>query len=209
MLEQKQFYQNYDIASATYTYGKILEPVQGEQAVSTSGSSTTVAATIANRFPFDPVQVGDILLFYTADQTCLRRKCTAKASGDSITVDSAITLTACVSWYFLPFQVGTAVTDGWHECHHYEVKQVRLQFTVSADASGFSVSIEIKNFVLDTAPVQILTKDYVTGTLAAPLDGEVFVIPELAAAVRVGLKGTGFAGTDNISAWLQGMPRSA
>ncbi len=208
MLEQKQFFQNYDLLATTYAYGAIREPIQGQYALSTSGSSTTVAATVADTLPFALVSAGDFIWFYTADQTVVRRKVTAKASGDSITISSATTLTACACWYWLPFETGTAVTVGWHACQKYETKEVQLQFVNSAGASGFDVSIEIKGFGTNTAPVQLIEKHYATGAPASPADGEVFVIPEIASAVRVGLKGTsGFAGTDDISAYLLGMPK--
>lgn len=208
MLEQKQFFQNYNILATTYAYGRILDPIQGQYALSTSGSSTTVSATTAGQLPFALVNAGDLIWFYTADQTVVRRKVATKVDGDSITISSATTLTACAAWYWLPFQTGTAVTDGWHACQKYETKEVTVQFVNAADAGGFTLSIEIKGFGTNTAPIQLIEKAYATGAATSPADSEPFVIPEIAAAVRVGLKGTaGFAGTDDISAYLLGLPR--
>lgn len=206
MLETKTFFRSYNILSATYTYGRYLEQIQGGKAVSTSGSSTTVSATTSGDKPFTGVAAGADIVFVVGDTTYVRKVAT-KVSDDEITVSTAITLTACVSWHFTPFLSGTAVTDGWLAVQKYESKQVSLRPTVLADASGCSISVEVKGFGLDTSPVQIYTKDFVTGTLTPPLDGEVVLIPELAAAVRVGIKGTGFAGTDDFSAYLIGTPK--
>jgi hypothetical protein len=206
VLEEKCFYRSYNILSATYTYGKYLESVQGDEAVSTVGSSTTVTATTAGRGPFDAVSAGDDIVFVVGDNTYVRRVVT-KTSLDEVVIDTAVTLVACVSWHFVPFRSGTAVTDGWLACQKYDPKQVSIRPTVLADASGASVSVEIKGFGLDSTPVQVFQKDWVTGTLVAPLDGEIVMIPELAGWVRVGIKGTGFAGTDNVSAYLIGTPK--
>lgn len=206
--DQKSFYYQYDMASTSYTYGKIGEQVQGRAGIKTSGSSTTVTASVANAGPFDPVSVGDILEIYVGETLSIR-KVTAKASGDSITINSAITIGAAgtAAWYFRQFVNGTAATDGWHSCYMYEGKAVKLEYPTVAAGGGIDVSIQVKHFGLSTEPVEIYTVNFPSSGTTPNAAAEV-VIPENAAAVRVGVKGNSdFAGTDSFSAYLIGKLR--
>lgn len=89
----KIVFQDYDIQSGTVVYPRLSAPRQGGGAIETSGSSTTVTAVVAGSLPFALLGVGDMIMIRGKDGVVSRRNITAKASGDSVTVNSAIDLT--------------------------------------------------------------------------------------------------------------------
>lgn len=205
MLEQRTFFRNYDILALTYVYGKLEGPHQGYGGVALVSASTTVNAITAGIGTFSPVNVGDFLWFY-AGETLVKRKVATKPSSDQITIDSNPGVTANVAaWHYMPFKSGATATDGWVPIQKFEGKaSVLLAFPTIADAGGFDIKIEVKGFEIEAAPIFIIEKHYDQGTTPA---SEEFPIPAIAAAIRVGLKGTaGFAGTDDISVSIAGNP---
>lgn len=116
----------YDVDSTTLTYcrtegasgGPFDSPIVGSSRIKTVGSSTTVTEFTAGALPFSSVAVGDILVIQTTNppgavQTL--RAVTAKASGASITVDTAIDLSAAGGFQFgfYKHRCGTTSADGW------------------------------------------------------------------------------------------------
>ncbi len=122
--------------------------------VSTSGSSTTVAATTASTSPFALVSVGDVLEF-RVDNTSYLRVVTVRTDADTVTVNAAITLTAAAfSWYKLT--VGTAETAGWFDVSSAE----SITFTVdpqniAVDTGGVDLRIDCKGGSLGSTSVQV------------------------------------------------------
>ena len=158
-------------------------------------------SSVANSGPFAPLRVGDYIWIRTAETTVVKRRVTAKASNDQITISGAnINISDGVTeWHFLPFDIGTGAEDGWHSVDGYERAFVEFDWTL---ADSLDVQIEVRG----RAPASKAAVVY-TGTFAvaaappAPIE-----ITELVGSVRVGVKATNtFANTDTISAYLSGI----
>jgi hypothetical protein len=84
----------------------------GTARVKTSGSSATVASNTASAGALGLVAVNDLLLFNVKGQL-LERLVTAKADADSVTVNSAIDLSAGYSYTYKRRYFGPDTEDGW------------------------------------------------------------------------------------------------
>lgn len=155
----------YDLDSAgTYIYcvynGVGDQPLSGDkkidQLVTTSGSSTTVAALSASTTdPFANVAVGDLLIFrrtFSATTggtftTYNERVVTAKASADSITIDTAIELPLTgTNFGYKTRSCGTASTSGWVPVRSLkEVSFTWLLNQISVASGGVRETVECRN----------------------------------------------------------------
>jgi hypothetical protein len=203
--EQRTYVRTYDLDATAYTYCVTAEPFRIPGATATtSGSSTTVSA-VSPADAFDRVAVGDDILFVVAGTQYLRRVAT-KTSAASITVDSAVTLTATTGspFSFMTRSCGTAATDGWVNTSAWSDKMVKVETATLTGTGGVDVSVECRLAGTATAPSQLVTGNITSTT--APLAGDTFVIPEPCASIRVGLKwGTANgAGPDSVSAYIVG-----
>lgn len=156
---------DYDLDSGSYIYistsgeqGKVLaEARRVPIKVKTVGSSTTVAAATASTNPFLGVVVGDELYFNMAGLE-VSRYITAKASDDSVTVDTAIDLTTddttgeTFSWR--KFAAGSAATDGWVPMAGFDTATFLVQLKQS-DGGSIDVRIECEN-TMGPATSQVL-----------------------------------------------------
>lgn len=205
-LDTKRFYYQYDMDSTSYKYGRLGDnhgfAVQGGLYAKTSGASTTVTAVSGT--PFDPMNAGDVIVFYVTPGVGTIRKVATKVSGSEITIDSAITIAAAGCHFdFYPFKIGTTTADGWHHTQMYSGMTLNVNVATVAAAGGISMSVEIVGAGgLMVTPIVVLERSYTAaGT-------EAIVIEPQARALRVGLKGnTGFAGTDVVSISLTGEMR--
>lgn len=210
MYDQLYFYRQYDLDSTSFKYGRLRRARPGQGGIKTSGSSTTVDAITAGIGTFASVTVGDILLIYDRE-TKYERKVASVVSPDQITVDSALNIdnsgAGVPSWYVMPFEIGTADTDGWQSCEHLvqESKKVRIEAPAIQAAGGLDIQIETLDPGFSSRPSVVL------GPVNFPASAAVakeYSVPELCRAIRLGVKGaSGFAGTDSITAWLIGEPR--
>lgn len=147
-------FSNYDLDATDPTYcvftGVNGSPfggaLPGGAPVSTSGSSTTVAATTASTNPFANVAVGDILYVLSSgpQTTPVVRYVTARASADSITVDTAITLTAA-SFTFKRRTCGTAATSGWVDVSTCWDAKIAWRVAQQDTTGGISVTVRCKD----------------------------------------------------------------
>ena len=205
MLESKQFYHTYDVASTSYVYGRLGDntgnAVQGKGAATNSGSSTDVVAVSGT--PFDPMAAGDVIILRRGDTQHIRKVAT-KTDGATLVVDSAVDLSAG-SWAFdfYPFRVGSAITNGWHHCQAYEEITLLIKLG-TVQAGGVSISVECPQPSIGAttaAAEQLWTQDYAAGSAY----DEPLVIGERVQALRVGVKGTTAAtGTDSITISMVG-----
>ncbi len=221
MKDRKIFYLNYDLDATTFKYGKITAPAggfQGYEGIKTTGASTTIDAVTAGKRPFGHMSVGDYILFYIGETPTTRRRVLTKPSDDQITISGAnVNLGAGItSWYFFPFKIGVTTEDGAHGVEAYETAFVEIEIPTIAAAGGVDISLEIRGRSPASQWFVLLAKTYA----AAPAVDVIEVNkkdatgipaggwPNVIGSVRLGLKGnTGFAGTDDISAWLTGNPR--
>ncbi len=206
---QKWFYYAYDLDATSFKYGRIGGPdglgCPSKYGAKTTGSSITVNAAAGT--PFDPVNVGDMIVFFKPpDATPYIRKVATKASGAQITVDTAIDLgTVGVPFDFYPFKIGTGPGAGWHHVEMYSVMTLHVRIDNLAAAGGLDISIEglVPNPLGPSGATVIQAKNYASA--ATEEIGITTVIGQL----RVGVKGaTGFAGTDSISMWVAGELRA-
>lgn len=136
---------NYDLDSTSdisCAYGA-ERPVT--QKIATSGSSTTVAAVTASTGPFTGVSVGDVIYALSTSGIREGRLVTARASADSITVDSAVNLGTGVTFTTRQRSCGTAATDGWFYVNAGTVANITLQIDqLSLGSGALAAKIECK-----------------------------------------------------------------
>ncbi len=154
-----QYATRYDLDAAALTYCVVTgtggdpyaanRTVGAGKLIETSGSSTTVTAFTALTVPFADLGVGDILFVDRSGNgtTVDIRVITAKASGDSITIDVAANWSQgdgmTFSWRKL--SCGTAATDGWIDVSGLSGdKVITIQWDQGDLATGLLWQIECK-----------------------------------------------------------------
>jgi hypothetical protein len=206
MAEQVQFYSSYDVASTSYVYGRVTGPFQGEGGV-TAATSTTVTAAATARNPFAGLKAGDLLWFRTAEQTVVKRKVATATSTTSLVASGAALTFTSIPWHYLPFTVGTGLTNGWHRIAHFRPGSITIHILLGtvAAAGGVDINIEIRgsrNFQAD--PNEVWSKNYAAGSAYE----DAVIVTETGSDLRVGVKGgSGFAGTDDITVFMTGVIR--
>lgn len=203
MPEQVQFYSAYDLDATSYKYGRVTGPFQGEGGV-TAATSTTVSADATARNPFAGLKVGDLLWFRTAEQTVVKRKiATATSTTSLVSSGAALTFTS-IPWHYLPFTIGTGLTNGWHRIAHFRPGSITVHILLATlGATTMDVNIEIRgsgNFQAD--PNEVWSKSYD----AAAEDA--VIVTEVGSDLRVGVKGgSDFSGTDVLDVFMTGVIR--
>jgi hypothetical protein len=195
----------YDLDSTSYIYcmftGVNASPwggaLPGGAPVSTSGSSTTVAATTASTGPFTDVAVGDILyILSSGPQTApVVRYVTARASADSITVDTAITLTAA-TFTFKRRSCGTAASSGWVDVSTAWDVKVAWRISQQDTTGGISIVVYCKDNDDSGTGTRVYPPNNTggtrecedTGIFATTTTGCAVTIPEGWDSCRLGMK---------------------
>lgn len=159
------FYQ-FDVDSGTVTYpllnGTNNSPfggdIPGGAPISTVASNTTVTATTALTVPFASLAVGDVLIVRIGpDAAPSIRIITAKASGDSVTVNTAIDLSAAAAGYSFTWRQsvgGTAATSGWFDVSNVADATITVQYD-QGDLDSLGVRWECRQTSLDTQPTYV------------------------------------------------------
>lgn len=156
----------YDVDSTSLTYCTVTgqqgspfgSPNVGPSRIQTSGSSTTVTEVTASSAPFTLLSVGDIIFVkrpgtteaYTTDTAII----TAKASGSSITIDSAVDWSAGYAFTWLKTNCGTGATNGWIDVNGYSEKTFVVQWD-QGDLDSLDWLIECKSSAPGAQPVQV------------------------------------------------------
>lgn len=200
-------------ASANYPLSGVLGPGTVKSVpVSTSGSSTTVAAVTASTEPFVGIAVDDLLLFVANDTTStlpmagieFERVVTARASSDSVTVDAAIDLTATTTgpgvggWRFRykKFRTGTGATNGWFDVSKFSSFQLQWD-VLTLNATDITADLECRSSRY-AEPV-VLTSNTFTA-----VGSYTYHVTTPWAQCRTGLKLTGDTGTQAVSIYFEG-----
>ena len=152
----------YNLDSTSYVYPIFCTPLSGStlgacngpgrverKKVATSGSSTTVTSVNTDA-PFADVSVGDLLFISVPAQAGAVasvaqyvRYVSDKASSDSITVDSALTLpTAGVGFTWWKFAAGTATSAGWFDVGNASGVTIQLNIGQISVTGGIDYSLE-------------------------------------------------------------------
>ncbi len=206
MAEQVQFYSSYDVASTSYVYGRVTGPFQGKGGV-TAATSTTVSADATSDAPFAGLKAGDLLWFRTAEQTVVKRLIATASSPTSLVASGAALTFSGIPWHYLPFTVGTGLTNGWHRIAHFRPGSITVHIALGtvAAAGGVDINIEVRgsrNFQAN--PNEVWSQNYA----ASAAYEDAVVVTETGSDLRVGVKGgSGFAGTDDITIFMTGVIR--
>lgn len=172
---------NYNLDSTSAIYcrhvgGAVVgQPKQSLLPVTTSGSSTTITSVSSNA-AFAVVDVGSILYFTIPQDSAslaasagpTTRVVTAKASSNSITVNSAIELpSAGVNFSYTTQECGTAATNGWFGLTGYEAATVQIQVDQISVTGGITYSL-VCGLMLGPTTSSIYSSDVVaTANLTA------------------------------------------
>lgn len=206
-----QLFATYNIQDTSFLYGAYSDPIPSRKYVKTTGSSTTVVSATASSGALDEVAVG-YEMAVNRDGDVDVRYVTAKASGDSITINSAVDWGRDASDTGYPYQFrywnnGTAATSGWFGVDQFDDKGVQLIVTtlgstsIEAIIEGRLKGSQTTNTIL--WPLWSSTSGYsftATGSVVIP-------ITEAVDEIRVGFKRTG-AGTNSVSAIFRGRRRA-
>lgn len=202
---QATFMSAYDVAATSFIYcvqtgqnGNATDatPIRGFAPIITSGSSTTVTSATASTSAFRDVVVGDVLFIRQDPATTTTvRYVTARASADSITVDSAVNITAATLFSFRHQTCATAATSGqinaaWGAAAN---KAVELCIT-TLNATSISFSVEGKLHGDSPAWEPIVVPTYTAAGC------ETIPINEPLSLLRVGVKVNTDTGVQSVTA---------
>ncbi len=135
----------------------VLAEITSPVKVVTSGSSTTVAASVASSAPFTALQVGDFIRFRVPGQgrdvldaieggQTPWLKVTAKASANSITVSQAVNLTSAVSFQWRRAIAATTEGAGWIPVGSFQkaLFVVNVRSATGASANAVEAAVECR-----------------------------------------------------------------
>lgn len=142
--------------------------------ITTSGSSTTTTALTANQLPFTLAEVGDLIeaqAVSSAAGVATRdraiRVITAKASGDSVTVNSAWTLpTAGVSYRLIKPNCST-ITNATPWIEVSQNTNTTLNFNITANTATGGISFRVEGLFSDYSDVNPIVTNLWPGVVAA------------------------------------------
>lgn len=165
--EVASFAIEYDVDSTTETYCRVLGEagawsgsIPGRGLIETSGSSTTVTGVNAADDVFIDVGVGDILLVRDVQGNTTRRVVTAKASADSITINTAVNWSAQVVWRWLNVECGTGANDGWIDLPRHLAAAnsgwgIDIQYNAGDLTGGLAARVECRTAGVAAQPVVV------------------------------------------------------
>ena len=193
---------NYDLDSTSYIFCKSVGVGQNAdfnwkdqfQPVTTSGAaSTTVAAvTAATNGPFDNLAVGSLIRLNIPDDVDpahgsvpTYRYLTAKASDDSVTVNSNVTIGAAgITFQYLTQSCGTTSSSGWFSVQGWRAGTALIEVAQINTTTGVGYTLQCKHaFPWATAVSVITYTSAITAVGTVPL-----VWSEPYDYCRVGLK---------------------
>ncbi len=150
-----------DLDATSYTYcvvstqgGPWTAPQDGRVSIKTSGSSATVTAVTAATNPFEQITVGDILYLRHRNDKADIRYVTAKATNDSVTVNTAIDISSGVPFSWQDVTCGTGVTAGWIPANEWHEINVIWQID-QMNATSIDVIIHGRDETLGPVPTTI------------------------------------------------------
>ncbi len=152
----------YDVASTTLTYPAMVgargdpwgDPLKVAIPIDTTGSSTTVDAVTAASLPFTDLAVGDMLIVRRDNSVTDQVWITAKASGDQVTVNTAVDWSAGYTFEWMDLVEGTGAGDGWISVSGFRYAQLDVLYE-AGDLTGLDVVWECKTASPFSAPVQV------------------------------------------------------
>jgi len=176
VVKSGNFAYKYDVTGSTTTYcvttgvnGDVFGSfIRGPGTVETSGSSVTVTGVNAADDVFTDVDVGDMFQVRFPNGTFENRVVVTNADADTITVDTAIDLSAGYVWYYKSLACGTGVLNGWVDVSDARTVSLTMQYD-AGDMDDLDVVWECKEGAVGSEPVQVYpgpASDCGFGTLA-------------------------------------------
>jgi len=167
--------QNYDLtalaaAPVACNPNTISIPIK----ITTSGASTTTTALTASTLPFTQAAVGDIIEAYvvstatgitTTDRAA--RVITAKASGDSVTVNSSWTLPTLGIAFNLIKSACAAITNATPWINIPTNTNTTLNFNITANTAVGGISMRIEGLFSDPNDVNPIVTNLWPGVVSA------------------------------------------
>lgn len=202
-LEAKNYYRQFD-PTAAYQYGRIGGPqglpVQGKWGVGTGGANIVTVTSLAGE-PFAPVKVGDIITFKSPrPDGKITRKVATKPSNLVITVDTAVNIPGNdAAWFFSPFTVGTADSNGWHQVNHWSEFDVYVRVNT---LTSTSIQVQLQHGSVPYGGPVTISETTIAAVGTSRIPGAV-VTPSL----RIGIKSTGDVAGDSVDVWVVGRMR--
>lgn len=208
VIEQKKapIAYNWDLTATSYTYCRYLglngDPwanshIPGRSRIKTSGSSTTVTEYVTGDNPFTEISVGDILYIqqpYGAPEA--PRLVTARASAASITVDTAIDLSATggFSWTWRKQSCGSTISDGWFPVGNFYTLTFSTEWATK-NATSLEAQVECRLGNVSASPTIINS-----ASLSAVGNNTVIITDGVFDSCRLGLKLTTDTGAQSVYA---------
>lgn len=149
----------YDLDATSYTYCNMTginnlvssSARAGLRRAKTSGSSTTIVSETSATKAFEGLNVGDVIYFndrYVGSDVYglnAGRAITAKASDDSITVDTAIDLTSGASYNWRKLTCGTADSSGAFPVDDWVTITVQVNLAaVTATSTDYKIQCRLR-----------------------------------------------------------------
>lgn len=153
----------YNLDSTSYVYPIFCTPLSGStlgacngpgrretKKITTSGASSATVTSVNSDAPFADVSIGDLLFFAVPAQVGAAervvqyvRYVSDKASSDSITIDSAVTVPAAgVGFTWWKFNAGTATSAGWFDVGNATGLTIQLNIGQISVTGGIDYSLE-------------------------------------------------------------------
>lgn len=195
--------RDFNLDGTTYVYPTLCTLTGGSAAgqcpgsgydvqrkITTSGASSATVTAVSSNAAFDLVAVGDMILISPDGAevtTPALRRVTAKASSNSITVDSVITIAAAgANWRLWTLTAGTgAAGDGWFRMDA-RAATIQVQIDQMSVTGGIDYSLECGMSPLGTSTP--LTSDSVATANIASASTVTLVVAEPYDLCRLGLK---------------------
>lgn len=210
------FYTLCSPGSVTFTASVCVGQGRFEvKGITTSGSSSTTVTSVASNAAFNELLAGDEIEIYNSEPTSVngreRRLITARASANSVTVDSAVTIQSGgkpFAWWKLVS--GTTSEDGWFSIGDADHFSIILGFTQAVTTGGITYKVECRESYLGRKSPVVLVAGETTVT-TFPATARVNVRDERYAECRIGMKivtddtpgGDTGANQEKITAWLE------
>ncbi len=195
------FFLSFDVDSDSVIYGVVRgqgsNPFGGTipalAHIKTSGSSATVTSQTSGDNAFAELAVGDSIFIRDTAGVVSMRLIIAKASSDSVTVDSVITLSdAAFTW----LKSTTSTTVGWLDVSGWTGRTLTIQYD-QGDLGQLDARVECRGGYPGAQPVQVFPacttgscNTYQAYTTVGITSRTSIVIPDPFSACRVGLKYT-------------------
>jgi hypothetical protein len=193
------FFLDFDVDDTNVIYGVVRgansDPfgggIRGPAHIKASNSTTVTSQTNGDN-AFAEVAVGDsIFIRDSGTQLVTKLNVLARASADSITVDTAVTLAdAAFTW----LKTTTSATVGWLDISGYTGRTITVQYD-QGDLGRLDVRIECRGSYPGAQPVQVFPAcatgscaTYQAYTTVGIASRTSIVIPDPFGACRVGVK---------------------